>query len=213
VKVMKQKIILCVLIILGMSACGPDPVDEAKAYKIRTETDTQAAQELAALEQQKRLDDQQYEIDQAIKADQIATQKVILWALTIGIIASLGVLAFHALKAWRVLSAGLARAAVQAAEVRSLLIPMDPVTRSYPLIPVYNGKGLFSVTNANTGDTMLLDTRNEADSRLINMFTRLQLTDIVATKQQGAFRVAGTNVDPNIVLLEDPDGSQQTELT
>ena len=74
---------------------------------------------------------------------------------------------------------GSVRANVKRQEFRATLIPLDPTTRQFPLLPYVAG-GKMRVYNPNTNSVICLDKSKEIDLHLADNQTRVQMTGLAA---------------------------------
>lgn len=82
------------------------------------------------------------------------------------------------------LQRGLTTAMIEAAQLRSRLIYLDPNTRQYPLVSSYIGKGRYTLTDPNKKVTMILDTRNEGDAQMIAGSIAVQHSGMLTMEQR-----------------------------
>ena len=95
---------------------------------------------------------------------------------------------------------GFATAMIQAADIRSRLIYLDPVTRQYPLIYTYIGHGKVLATDFNKKVTMELNTRNEGDAQMIAGSIAIQHSGLIAMEQ----RKSGARDAASMSLVQKP---------
>lgn len=203
---MNARIIIALVGLLAffMSACAPDPRREADAYKTRVQADALAAAQAEQVWAQTNTDSIKNQHDQiAIQNEKAAqdqwqatTKQVIYWsglALTIALVLSLTTTAIGF--SWAVVGTG--KALAHAAEVRSNMIHLDRVTRQFPLLLQYVSHGKFSLTNMNNGQTLLLDTRNEADRQMISAASMVQVAGVIASE-------ARKSSDPAAIAIMQP---------
>lgn len=172
-------IIMLVLAASLLSGCAPDPRKEAAAQATLIQAQQNVADQAArraAEEAKAKLEQQKQE--QIAAAWVAAVNQFIQWAGYAGTLAACIVLIRFG-QGVGVAVYGLGRAAENRAMVLSNLISMDPRTRTYPLIQ-YQGHGLITVTNPMTGQTMLMNTANQADRQLIAAFGMQNLAGMVA---------------------------------
>lgn len=156
---MKRAIIIA-LFLLALASCTPDPRREADAYATRQQADSLSASQEQARQQDADL--HEIKVKQLVDAGQwfstlmmtslVASMFTIFIALT-----SLGIgLAFV------FIGGGIAIAK------RNMTMPnrirLDPVTRQYPILPIYLGDGRYAIGNINDGEVMMLDTSKPADA-------------------------------------------------
>ncbi len=153
------------------------------------------AEQAAALEKQKALND--LDIANRRYTDAVDAQKYAAaaraWTLFIQVTVFFGALALAAL-----MISGTAGASITIIQTAKLLpemtqsrmritkIAMDPETMQFPAVLIYQGKGRFSLTDANTRTTQLLDSRDRGDRQMIAAANAVRLTGIVATQARKA---------------------------
>lgn len=183
---MKQnwKGLLIVMAMFVLAGCGPNPMDVADAYATTVKAD-QAAKDS---ELARQLAEQQAEYDAAREAAAAAEfdaglQTVIrygTWTIVIVLVTFAAVLSLTI----RDLANGSAQAAVTALDVKAHLIPLDPITRQYPLLLQPLGNYRFSLVNPNTDSVMLLDTQKSADRLMVLSMARTQATGSLARESR-----------------------------
>lgn len=203
---------LGLLALLILASCGQDPRKEAKAYEIRAAADSQSASdelqrqqaaELHALELQR----QQAELEriQAAQPERIAAYKL-YWetARIVGAFALALVILAAAVSLARV-SHGLATVTVEAASLRANLIPLDRVTRQYPLLRHVHGSR-YMLNNPNTGSVLMLDTQRDEDRQMIAAMQVTQLAGVIGQEaRQSADPGALGMMQPPIVHAQAAD--------
>ncbi len=169
-----MKKVLILTVVLFLTACASDHRNEADAYETRTVADQAALDAEQMRSHQAALN--AIELAEAERAAQIREANKAQSAQTMGWILRYGGMALTvsavmvSLAAGAGLSAALiegGRAAGRAAMVKANLIPLDRATGQYPALIQYMGNGHYSLTDANTGLTLELDTRNEADRAMV----------------------------------------------
>jgi hypothetical protein len=173
---MKRGIVLIVALfsIALTTACQPDPRLDADAYATRTDAEQRAADETQ--QREIKQDDHIYWSTRwqaaSVKIDQMtaAALTVSKWTVSLVIIA-LGVSIARSLY---VIGNGYGQVTLQRLELRSRLIPLDPVTRQYPLLLEKIGEGKFTLTNPNTDSVLMLDTHKAADRMMVLAMARTQ---------------------------------------
>jgi membrane protein required for beta-lactamase induction len=162
------------------SGCTVDPRKTAAAY----ETTVRADQDAADRTQERQIEADLHAIAmadaQAAEAERQAAQQVVwrnlgyslvmlLWLSSIGLAAGIAYA-----------SVGTGRAVAHKAMIQANLIRLDPTTRQFPLLLQYTGKGKVSLTNPNTGQVLLLDTRSQAHRQMIQGSAAVQLAGVLA---------------------------------
>lgn len=194
---MRRIIFALILFSLALTSCAVDPRKEADAEKTRSE----AAQAALNSEQARRFAEDRHALNledsQAATAERQAAQArlirnagiagaVGLWFVTLALAVGL---------AWAFVGSG--RAVAVRADVRARLIPLDPVTRQFPLLLQYTGRGKVALYNANTGSVAMLDTRREEHRQLIQASGAVQLAGAIAHE-------ASRSRDPRGVAIIQP---------
>ena len=172
------------LLLLGLvAACGRDPRNDADAYKIRLLADQQAA----SLEADR---------DQAAVERQLTTAaRVAGWNrfITVASVAACVLVIGLAVGAfWAAIGSG--RALAKAAEIKAYLIPLPETTRQFPLVMSYLGGGRFSLANPNTSGVMLLDSRQPGDRMMIAAAGAVQLAGSVAREARRSREPEGVSI-------------------
>lgn len=206
-----KKLLPIIFLLLLITACAPNPVKEAQGYQIKEQADQDALNQSQQRQQDQQLHEIQIQQLQLEEQHREATAKEWRAGLnrmihygfifgTIGVCVSLLALAF----AFSYSSIGTAKAFARAAEVRANLIPLDRVTRQFPLVLQYIGRGKVSLTNINTGETLLLDTRNEPDRQLIATSGATQIAGVIASEARQSTDPAGVAiVQPPVIDVKD----------
>jgi hypothetical protein len=178
-----SKYILLALFVVLVSACAPDPRTVAEAEATRLQAQQLAADQAQARAQQAQTYELNHAEAEAHKVQRVAAYNLFVgWSIRFAIFAvcfTLAGLGIGAGLGAGIGAAGIGRAVANAAMVRSNLIYMDKNTRQFPLIQ-YAGKGFLSLTDINTGDTRLLNTRIAADRQLIAAAGAVRLAGMVA---------------------------------
>jgi len=199
-----NRILFFLIVALALAGCAPNPKDVAKADETRWLAEQDAADQAQAREQRIRLDEiavEDAEREQAVKDAvledaKLAAQRVVYWsglALTLSIV--LMILAVGASGSIAIYGSG--KAIARAAMVKANLIYLDKATGQYPLVLEYAGKGIVSLTDPNTGMTLLLNTRNEADRSMIQSSAAVRHVGVLAS-------AAGKSKDPTGVAMIRP---------
>lgn len=174
-----QNLMVVGLLAVCLATCAPDPRNQADADATRL----LAEQDAADQQQQRQQNAQDFGLKLA-EREQVSAQWVrslqdfIRWSMVFATaaicLALLGGgfgLGFYFV--------GRSRVAVNAAALRASLIGLDAATGQYPLIK-YEGHGMISLTDPNTGMTLKLDTRNDADRQMIATSGAVRLSGIVS---------------------------------
>lgn len=190
----KRRLLLFVSFgLLLFTGCSVDPRDQADADNSRILTDQQAAKSRAMTEQQVA-DEQLARSLRQDSADRfeavfieafpviVAASKIVTVALSLAIsFALVG-------SGWGAGYAGikLGMVAAHGAALRASQIHVDRSTRMFPLLLVYVGHGFYTLTNANTGSVVRLDTRRKEDAALVASVAEVQRVGVLAYESKGA---------------------------
>lgn len=79
---------------------------------------------------------------------------------------------------------GLARAEVKRRRFMATLIPLDPVTRQYPLLPYEGPAGVLRIHNPNTGQVLRLDQGSEANLNMVDNAAKVQAAGLLVQPDQ-----------------------------
>lgn len=171
-----SKLFFLLSLLVCLSACAPDPRNAADANRTAALTRQEVMDRTMVRDQTARIQALQLEERQATQADRIRALRLLYLSGAVAMS-----LLTVALAIIGIYGAGRsARAYGQRLETRSRLIYLDPQTRSYPLIPQYDHKGIYLLADPNTGGVISLDTRQPADQQLIRAYLSGQLAQIVA---------------------------------
>lgn len=191
--------LLFVLLMLGMAACDPFAADQIKAQAIADQTAMRSQQEALNQELARRQSADLHSItmwDATRKQNRKDALEPVVrtgWGIlifsvfmvgTLAIVYSVVVVGRQTVVQLNRVQEGFATAMIQAADLRSRLIYLDPATRQYPLIYQYNGKGRYLITDPNRKITMELDTRNEGDAQMIAGSIAVQHSGILVMEQR-----------------------------
>jgi len=199
-----KRILIFLAVAMALFGCAPNPKDVAKADVMRSEANQVALNADQAREQKIKLDEialqdakrEQAVKDAALENAKLAAAMAAYWggiALTVSLV--MMILAVGASGSIAIYGGG--RAAARAAMVKANLIHLDKATGQYPLVLEYAGKGLVSLTDPNTGMTLLLNTRNEPD--------RLMIQSAAAIRHVGVLSNASSkSKDPTGVAMIRP---------
>jgi hypothetical protein len=207
-----NKLLLLLAFFFLLSACAPDPRNaaDADATRLRAEQfalDTsQTRSNLAAqqaLDLQAQQDQQATNIAAHNRLVTAASWSIILILLASTVIFSVSM--WQSSQAFKVFS-------MRRAEVQANLIPLDPVTRQYPLFILYNGKGSFNLTNPNTGQVLLLDTNHEPDRQAIAAAAQVQTAGVLAVQAARAHSPQAIDKIRPTIIDADGDGLKVGEI-
>jgi hypothetical protein len=194
-------VVVIVLVMLGLSGCGPDPRNQASADATRLQAEQAARDQVAAREQAAARE--ALKLQEAQAASQQWTESwnffVRMWWFAFTFSASsstvIVLLAVTVGLSWGFVGSG--RAASQAAWVRANLIGLDKDTRQYPLYLFHLGNGKFTLTDMNTGMTQPLDIRIAADRQMIAAAGAVRLSGAVAYEA----RMAGKSDSAGVAMV------------
>lgn len=199
-----KKVLVLLVVSLALFGCAPNPKDVAKGEVMRIEAQQNAMDATRAREQQIKID--QIEIQNAQREQEVkdaalvnkkhAMEIITYWsgiAITISLV--MVILAVGASGSIAIYGGGKAMA--RAAMVKAQLIYLDKNTGQYPLVLEYAGKGIVSLTDPNTGITLLLNTRNESDRLMIQSAAAIRHVGVLAS-------AASKSKDPTGVAMIQP---------
>jgi len=196
---MKQtiRLILGLLALLALSACGVDPRKEAAAEATRIQAQSQAADAAQLREHNdamNKLAEQERTAEIArineVQAKRVAAMNT-MWTTfkifgSVGLAVTLLALAVSISRA----SYGIAQATVTAAELRANLIQLDRVTRQFPLLRQVHGTR-YALHNPNSGSVLMLDTARDEDRQLITALGMTQLAGVIGQESRQSSDPAG----------------------
>jgi hypothetical protein len=199
-----KKVLVLLVVALALFGCMPSPLDVAEADVLRTEArqaelDAIQAREQKALMNEIELADalrEQELKDAALENAKAAAARAAYWgglALTVSLVIvflSVGAAAGIAIY-------GSGQAIARAAMVKANLIYLDKATGQFPLVLEYAGKGLVTLTDPNTGATLLLNTRNEPERMMIQTAGAVRHVGVLAA-------AAGKSKDPTGMAMIQP---------
>jgi hypothetical protein len=223
-----KKVILILLVSMFLTACSVEVNTKADQIKAQAEANAKAiqAQQDALDQEQERqqqaainqleLKKQQEQNNLDIQALAAAksrdeTTKTIIWERVnmmweIGLLVACAVLVYAIFMIGRTtvaqinrIQTGLATAMITMIDIRSRSIYLDDKGQ-YPLLYEYTGKGMYTLTDPNTGATQLLDTRNDGDAQKIAGAIAIRHTGIVARET----RRAQSDTAPSVALVQNP---------
>jgi hypothetical protein len=192
---MKRILLLALFVLIILAGCAADPRNEADAYATRSRADQAAlnsAQQRYITEDQHTLAMQQAAATQAERT--AALQRFFHWFGIVGtLVLCITFVAGGASASWAFWKStrALSAYAQRRAEVSANLISLDPVTRQYPLLIQYIGKGRYSLVNPNNGMVLLLDSRHAPDRQLIASAGMVQATGVMAREARKSTDPAG----------------------
>lgn len=169
---------LYILLAFALWSCAPDPRREADAFATRQAAETQAAQ--AAQELAQDAEAHQLFMDRANDVS-VWISRVMITATISGmvVIAVAGVsLALGMAMVFVGGGYGIARRNITMPN----RIPLDPITRQFPLLPVYMGNGKYSLTDPNTGNVLMLDTRTKSDALMVKSAFSIRHDGLIASR-------------------------------
>jgi len=175
-----KKIFLLMILVMALAACAPNPLDVADAYAITVQADQAAVDAEQARIERQRLADYEAQRKEAAAAEMDAAIQTFIRYATFAAVLVLIAFTVSLSIMLRDIGRGAGLAAVTAMDLKARLIPLDPVTRQYPLLLQSIGKGQFSLTNPNTDSVLILDTRKDADRLMILSMARTQATGSLA---------------------------------
>lgn len=198
------------------SSCTVDPRKEAEAFKTRTEAEQQALTDQQNREQSAalfELEKQRIQAEIAMEETNKRTREI-GWNIFIGMVFIMGTgavawaivtTARSTTKAYERIAIGMAEAAVQAADIKSRLIPLDPTTGTFPLIVEHVGKGVFTLTDPNTATVIQMDTRQDGD--------RLMIQGAMATRHTYVLSQAASKsqAPAGVSIIEAPSWSEERD--
>jgi hypothetical protein len=175
---MKAALLIIVAGVL-LCSCSPNPKDVAEGERIKLI----AAQQSENMAQARSQQQAKWNIDQATRKETAAqwTSSMTTYisaAMFAATVATVFVLLGAGVGGGTAL-AGIGYAVAQGARLKANLIMLDKSTNQYPLLR-YDHKGMVSLTDSNTGQTLLLDTRHDADRQLIASSGAVRLAGIVS---------------------------------
>ena len=154
-----RRIFIIAMLAMIVTACAPDPRKQAEANRIGLEAQSRSRAMQQSLDQQQ----QKHDLFMA------KIQEVGQWLSTLMMVTMIAAMFFVFVTitsggigmSFLTISAGISSAK------RNLSMPnqirLDPVTRQFPILPMYIGGGKYSLTNPNDNTVLLMDTANEAD--------------------------------------------------
>lgn len=187
-----KRIIYIFLLTIALVSCAPSPKQQAEAYAIEEAARQDAAnQELLRQQQEDRhiIEMQQAEEDRetwnAVKETIRYYLNIFYQFLLIMLTASMCYILFYTSRITISTMKGFAAAAVRKAEVTANLIYLDDKGQ-FPALLEYVGKGVYSLTDLNTRTTMMLNTNNEPDRRMVAGAIAIRHTAVLSANAAGA---------------------------
>jgi len=206
-----KKVLPIILLLILVSACAPDPRKEAEAYATRIEADQNAlnseqnrqhAEQLHQFDLQRRAMDQENQ-----KAIQPQWQLALNRAIWGGSITLIIVVCFSVVSVTRTINQtveGVGAAFVRRADVGANLIPLDRVTRQFPLLIQHVHGDKYALHNPNAGSVVMLDVSNPADRQMIATSGATQIAGVIAQEARQSTDPAGVSIiQPPIVNVKD----------
>jgi len=163
----KSAVFCAAVLILGLSACAPNPVDIADGIRIQEE----AAQD--ALNQEQLREQRAIEHAQKMKNEQAAAlewQGALRGWILVGKIFGGTALVFLLLGAGvggSIAIVGAGQGISAAAKLKANLIYMDPATGTFPQFVFHVHGSKYALADPNTHSSILLDMNNPADKQSI----------------------------------------------
>lgn len=209
---MKKKVVNLILaVFLLLAGCAPDPRNEAEAYAMMSQADQEAA-DAAVMRQMTASGELQRQAEEMATADSRieARSRIIRYGSAILVIMMAGLAAATIYVYASHLAPGLASAAVTAADLRARLMPLDHKTRQYPLLMQPQGDGKITLTNANTGLVLELETGQCADRQMVAASAQVQAIGLVAdasvqAKATAALEMMQTPVVYDLITTDNPN--------
>ncbi len=194
---MTWKLMTISLALLLLTACGPDPVRQAKAHAIYSEADTQAAATATAVAIQERsagvaiaatataIADEEA-VRAATRDDRIARQENLIWWSTVGGVITLLAIAISL----SVASVGGAMAFTRRAGLQARLVRLDRATRTWPvMLDIKTGL----LVDLETGERARLGEVSQLDHRRLIISGQVRTTGLLA---QAATEIAKSAKSP-----------------
>lgn len=192
------------LTILTITGCAPDPRNAADARRTDILSAQTAMDQVQSRNQQASEDAIALQEQQALLSQKISsTQLLIYWGFIAAAFATfVAISGFGIGLAWASIASGKAWA--RFIQLRSSLIPLNALTRQFPLIFQYLGHGKYSLANPNTEQVTLLDTSNPSDRHMITVMGAVQLAGAIATEarrsKDGGQSIA--TIQPNVITAD-----------
>jgi hypothetical protein len=194
-------LIIYIVLLTALTACAPDPRKEAQAFAIQEAAEQDALNQEQNREHAEEIHDLQIEQMQVEQGHREATAqewryglnqmiRIGFWFATASICYSL----FMTARAFSRASTGLANAAVQAAEVRSRLVYLDPETRQFPVILQRIGENIIAACNPNTNSVLLMDVRSEPNAMMIRGSSAVQYAGALASEARKSNDPGGVSI-------------------
>lgn len=158
-----KKLIFLLVIIILVSSTGCK-MQEARAYEVYQETWRKNEEHRLKMAEEK-----------ALLPDKVIAQQNLLIFGQVGLM----VLLSGSIITILYLGWGMTRAEVKRRQFTATLIPLDPTTRQYPLLPYAGPSGVLRVYNPNTNSILRLDQGNNVDHRLADNSARVQVAGVL----------------------------------
>lgn len=203
--------VFLIFAVSAISACAPDPRKEAQAYAIKSEADQTAINNEQVRQQSDdvhNIEIQQLQLDQAhreatAKNWNAAMNSIIKWFGVFGSVAvGIGLIAVAV--SFSRASYGLGVAVARAAYVRANLIPLDRVTRQFPLLLQHVHGNRYALHNPNVGSVLMLDSGKDPDRQLIATSGATQIAGVLAQEASRSSDPAGVSmINPPVIDAKD----------
>lgn len=202
-----KRIILFFAFALLLAGCGPNPIQQAEANDQYVRTNQEMLDAEQAREFKTEMDKitvQDAARKQTIKDAALENMKAsAALAAKIGgftLAVTLCMMIISIGQAARVAVIGLGEATARAAMVRASLIQLDARTGQYPAFVQANGKVFLSMSDINTGKTLLLDMKNEADQMMIQAAAAIRYGGVVASHAAKSQQPDGVSIIEPLML-------------
>jgi hypothetical protein len=209
-------IVVCLGCIGLLSSCAPNPRDQANADAIMERAEQDAANQRAAREQKQAEFDLKLSEDQATSAERVAGLNRFIAFLSYGASAAAFLTMLGAGEGLREALVGFGKAIATAAKNKAEIVPMDPQTMAFPLIPVYEGGRKLAMHNPNDGSVIMFDLANPADQQKIAGLIAQNIAIGVANKARqhktDPTGVAMVGTNPLLVGIRKQTGSETFEV-
>lgn len=207
---MARKVIIALILSLLISSCAVDPRKQAQADATRI-----AAEQSARDAEQRR----QFEADdhaqtmqdrEAIQSEwQAAWNAVIrtgalfaqfavmLWLIGLGVAGPWAMAA--TMKAYSTY-------AQRRAETLADLIPLDPKTHAFPILPIRIGRDIVALANPNDNSVLLFDEKNPADRAKVQMMANVLFAGELARNARMSHRPGEVASIPQTQIIDGENG-------
>ena len=210
-KIKNGTAVIAIIAMCIMTACANNTLDQADAYKIRLEAESES---LAAQQsRQQSADLHQYDmqgkqfIADMREANRQTAETIIRvagWSFTVSLVVTLIGITCAGLYMSYGTSKAYAIFVERRAMVRGATLPMDPKTMSYPVLTVFEGSKIVALTDATTHSTLLVDTNKEPD-KLLAFYAGMARRDgkIASEARQSKDANGVTNITPAVIDLKE----------